>query len=176
MIWAKKVNSRKELIQISKIAKLWLRNVEKYEKYNLAKFAYFAYVCITCRDCYHFNFEPKMVTISARNTNYYIFQASQHFTRAVPRRDNWGVYIHIFIFSSHTVKTIAFKRNPSGRTRIYEYAPPTPTPQLSNFPILLISLFFSCGVRFPSLSFTSKNHNSLFHPYRNHQVISFKTV
>ena len=31
----------------------------------------------------------------------------------------------IFIYSSsHTVKTIAFKKNPSGRTRIYEYTPP----------------------------------------------------
>jgi hypothetical protein len=31
----------------------------------------------------------------------------------------------IFIYScSHTVKTIAFKRNPSGRTHIYVYTPP----------------------------------------------------
>ena len=42
--------------------------------------------------------------------------------RAVTRRDNWGGRGGIFIYScSHTVKTIAFKRNPSGRTRIYEY-------------------------------------------------------
>jgi hypothetical protein len=66
---------------------------------------------------------------------------------------------------SHTVKTIAFKRNPSGRTRIYEYAPPPPiiglsralaaTPRLyfpniyltwsiSNWPILNIGP--RCGV------------------------------
>jgi hypothetical protein len=41
---------------------------------------------------------------------------------AVARRDNGGggkVYLYI-------VKTIAFKINPSGRTRIYEYAPPPP--------------------------------------------------
>ena len=44
--------------------------------------------------------------------------------RAVARRDNWGC---TFIYScSHTVKTIAFKRNPSGRTQIYEYAHPPP--------------------------------------------------
>jgi hypothetical protein len=50
--------------------------------------------------------------------------------RATTRRDNWGegvVYSYSFL---HTVKTIAFKRNPSGRTRIYEYAAPPP-PQLS---------------------------------------------
>ena len=41
----KKVNSRKEIIKISKI---WLRNVVKYGKYSLAKFANFVYVCITC--------------------------------------------------------------------------------------------------------------------------------
>ena len=48
------------------------------------------------------------------------------FGMAVPRRDNcMGVGVCIFIYScSHTVKTIAFKRNPSGRTRIYEYTPP----------------------------------------------------
>jgi hypothetical protein len=46
--------------------------------------------------------------------------------RAVARRDNWGGG-GIFIYScSHTVKTIDFKRNPSGRTRIYEYTPPPP--------------------------------------------------
>jgi hypothetical protein len=42
----------------------------------------------------------------------------------VARRDNWaGEGGGIFIYSSsHTVKTIAFKINPSGRTRICEYA------------------------------------------------------
>ena len=47
--------------------------------------------------------------------------------RAVARDDNWGgggVYIHIFMFTYSTVKTIDFKRNPLGRTRIYEYTPP----------------------------------------------------
>jgi hypothetical protein len=44
---------------------------------------------------------------------------------AVTRRDNWGG--GIFIYScSHTVKTIAFKINQSGRIRVYEYAPPPP--------------------------------------------------
>jgi hypothetical protein len=47
--------------------------------------------------------------------------------RAVARHDNWRGEGCIFIYSnSHTVKTIAFKRNPSGRTRIYEYTPPPP--------------------------------------------------
>jgi hypothetical protein len=47
--------------------------------------------------------------------------------RAVARHDNWGGGGCIFIYScSHTVKTIAFKRNPSGRTRVFEYAPPVP--------------------------------------------------
>ena len=46
--------------------------------------------------------------------------------RAVPRRDNWRGGC-IFIYPcSRTVKTIAFKRNPFGRTRIYEYTPPPP--------------------------------------------------
>ena len=46
--------------------------------------------------------------------------------RAVARHDNWGGGGGgIFIYSClHTVKTIDFKRNPSGRTRIYEYTPP----------------------------------------------------
>ena len=46
--------------------------------------------------------------------------------RAVPRRDSWrGGGWSIFIYlCSHIVKTIAFGRNPSGRTRIYEYTPP----------------------------------------------------
>jgi hypothetical protein len=42
----------KELIKISKIAKIWVRNIVKYGKYSLAKF------------------EPKMVTISTRNTTF----------------------------------------------------------------------------------------------------------
>jgi hypothetical protein len=49
--------------------------------------------------------------------------AAGHFPRTVPRRDNWGeVYIHIFMFTHR--KTIAFKRNPSGRSQIYEYIIP----------------------------------------------------
>ena len=40
----------------------------------------------------------------------------------IARHDNWGGR-GIFIYSClHTVKTIDFKRNPSGRTRIYEVA------------------------------------------------------
>ena len=50
----KKVNSRKELTKISKIAKFWLRNVVKLGKYSLPKFAYFVSVCIACGNCYHF--------------------------------------------------------------------------------------------------------------------------
>ena len=42
---------------------------------------------------------------------------------------NWGGggggYIHI-ISCSHSIKTIAFQRNLSGTTQIYEYAPPPP--------------------------------------------------
>ena len=45
--------------------------------------------------------------------------------RAVARRDNWGgggIFIYL---CSHTIETIAFKRNPSGRIQIiYEYASP----------------------------------------------------
>ena len=57
----------------------------------------------------------------------FIFKLSRLAGPYVARRDNWGGgggYIHIFMFTYRTVKTIAFKRNPSGRTRIYEYAPP----------------------------------------------------
>ena len=44
--------------------------------------------------------------------------------RAGARRDNWGGGGCIFLL--YTVKTIAFKRNPLGKTRIYEYTPPPP--------------------------------------------------
>ena len=40
------LNSRKELITISKVCKIWLRNVVKCGKYILAKFENFVYVCI----------------------------------------------------------------------------------------------------------------------------------
>jgi hypothetical protein len=53
---------------VAKNCKIWLRKFVKYRKYSLVKFAYFQYVCITCGNCYTI-FEPKMVTISARNTN-----------------------------------------------------------------------------------------------------------
>jgi hypothetical protein len=36
-----------------------------------------------------------------------------------------GIYLYIHVHI-HTVKTIAFKRNPSGRTQIYKYTPPPP--------------------------------------------------
>jgi hypothetical protein len=65
----KKVNSRKGLTKISKIAKFWLRNVVKLGKYSLAKFAYF--VSVVLRAEIVTIFEPKMLTISARNTNIY---------------------------------------------------------------------------------------------------------
>ena len=48
--------------------------------------------------------------------------------RAVTRRDDGGgggLNIPIIMFW-HTVKTIVFKRNPSGRTQEYEYSPPPP--------------------------------------------------
>ena len=58
-----------------------------------------------------------------RESNFYIhaimlFPFTGPFLDAIMR----GVYIHIFMLT--TVKTIAFKRNLSGRRRIYEYAPP----------------------------------------------------
>jgi hypothetical protein len=79
------LNSRKELITICKVSKIWLRNVVKCGKYILAKFANFVYVCITVLGEIVTIFEPQMVTISARNTNIqnlktlqdYIFQTLQ---------------------------------------------------------------------------------------------------
>jgi hypothetical protein len=46
---------------MSKIEKVWSRNVVKCGKYSLAKFADFVYICIG----------PKMVAISARNIQKY---------------------------------------------------------------------------------------------------------
>ena len=63
----KKVNSRKELIKVSKIAKFG-HEMLKIQKKTFAKFAYFQYVCIIRAEIVTI-FEPKMVTISARNTN-----------------------------------------------------------------------------------------------------------
>ena len=69
----------------------------------------------------------------------YTFLASD---RAVAGRDNFlfffgGGYIHtvyVNLYMYHTVKTIAFKRNSSGRTRIYDYAHPPPNYQSSYGP------------------------------------------
>jgi hypothetical protein len=47
LIQAKKVNSHKELIKISKTGKFGCEMFEKLGKYSLAKFANFADVCIT---------------------------------------------------------------------------------------------------------------------------------
>ena len=53
--------------------------------------------------------------------------------RAVARRDNWGGGRGS---CSHTVKTIAFKRNPSSRTRTYKYEPLHPNYRSSYGPVM----------------------------------------
>jgi hypothetical protein len=60
-------NNIMKLVKLQNVLTKCCENI--YGKYSLAKFANFVYVCIyTCGNCYLI-FEPKMVTISARNTN-----------------------------------------------------------------------------------------------------------
>jgi hypothetical protein len=63
-----------------------------------------------------------------RESNFYIhvFPFTGRFLE--PIMEGGGGYIHIFMLA--TVKTIAFKRNPSGRTRIYMNTPPPPIIEL----------------------------------------------
>ena len=78
-------HSSKEHTKMSKIAKVWLRNVIKCGKYSLAKFENFVFVCITCGNCYHANacgnnFRTQYKSIQNLQTlQGYIFRILQHF-------------------------------------------------------------------------------------------------
>ena len=87
------LNSRKELITISKVCKIWLRNVVKCGKYILAKFANFVYVCITVLGEIVTIFEPKMVTISARNTNIQNLQTLQDYIFQTLQQPNFAILL-----------------------------------------------------------------------------------
>jgi hypothetical protein len=78
--------------------------------------------------------------------------------RAVARRDNWGGggVVYSYIHVHYTVKTIAFKRNPSGRTRIYEYTPPPHNYRSSYVP--------------PNRFYSDKNINFLINT-PNHELV-----
>jgi hypothetical protein len=73
-----------------------------------------------------FNFGSFLLN-SAQESSMLASIVSMSVFRAVARHDNWAGGGCIFIYSClHTVKTIDFKRNPSGRTQIYVYTAPPP--------------------------------------------------